>query len=462
MRVFDMLRVDTIHHVAGAFDQIFWAVDILRATRECPAIWHASLAMAGMHRKMTVPPGLPAATTAGPAAEYYTFALKHYNKSINCLIQITKKPELSLADRETLLLAAVLFTGIACLQGNPREAVIHARNGLQLFYQWKYWEQLEAKPASRIDSFVAAESITALITNLESQFMNRLGHISRPAWRDGPRAPKCSPLPFVSPTEAYFELLPLMGGLLESWRYIELPTNVAFQLPEMYLSYHKELGVWRDKLRQLQQTAKPSLSELESYRILELLALGIDMCRDVDISESVLMFDRHADKFGHMMTLIRELSHSKCHSIKTNRIALPLFSFSVSICEVLAWFCTSCRDRRLRREAISTLATWELRDGLWDSALVAAIYEAFMMVEEGGIVEGDLTAADGCKCVQDGFICASHRVLQHWVEFLDDGAAHLFLLTTDDFTHGREPRIILLDPEFFPEGKDPLLRKRKW
>jgi hypothetical protein len=454
LRNFDMLRVDTIHHITGAFDKGFWAVDVLRATRESAAIWHAGLALAAMHRRMTLP-----TTKCAAAEEHYMFALKQYNSAIRHLVSITKQPKLTLADRETLLLAAVLFTGIACLQGNPREAIVHARNGLQLFYQWRYWEQLDVAPSSRVDSIIRAESIIALVNNLESQFTKRLGHVAPPLRPEGARAHRCSPEPFASATAAYFELLTLMNGLLKSWRSTEQPTALRNQAPEMYLAYRHELSVWKKKLRTFQQTHKPGPSDWESHRILELLSLGLDMGDDVNLTESVLMYDRHADKFEQIMQLIRELSLEKCHSIKTKRIALPLFSFSISICEFLSWFCTSCRDRRLRREAIETLATWELRDGLWDSALVAAINEAFMKVEEDGILEGNLTAADGCKCVPDGFICHSHRVLQHWVEFLDDGAAKLFVLTANDVKQGREPRVILLDPEFFPQGHDPLLRR---
>lgn len=49
MRIFDLLRTETIPQIAGPFDQAFWTVDVLQACRQHPAVWHGSLALAAMN-----------------------------------------------------------------------------------------------------------------------------------------------------------------------------------------------------------------------------------------------------------------------------------------------------------------------------------------------------------------------------------------------------------------------------
>jgi hypothetical protein len=46
---------------------------------------------------------------------------------------------------------------------------------------------------------------------------------------------------------------------------------------------------------------------------------------------------------------------------------------------------TKCRDRRLRQEALELLERFPRRDGVWDTAMIAAVGKWIMEKEEQGL-----------------------------------------------------------------------------
>ncbi|KAK2597412.1 hypothetical protein QQS21_005960 [Conoideocrella luteorostrata] len=450
-----------LSRVAGVFDQDFWKIDLLQATRQYPAIWHAGLALAAMHRTMTSIPDLARRTRPN---YYYLLALQHYNLSIKYLLRIAHQEQHTNADQETLLMASLLFMGLCCVQGDTRQTIIHAQNTLALFYHWRFWKHLEEpRHIGQQACVLRGSSLVTLITYVEGQFMHKLPYIQSPAWRGGLNPQKCSPKPFLSTTEAWSELVPLMNGMRDSWPLFEAPASIAQPHVDMYLAYRLEICNWISKYRSFYQQREPvyEQSDWESLVILRLYQLCLEIHTNVNTSESALMFDKHLAKFKHILVLLRELFEQKLSRDREGprEDLSPSFSFALSAGEILACIGKNCRDGAMRREATALLRCWRMKDGIWDGALSASITETVIRVEESGIEDRQLSVAsddddydddddddgddgdDDCKCIRNGFICADHRVLYHWIEFSEDGTAICYILTVRDVRQGKPARL---------------------
>lgn len=465
LQIFNMLRTDTMDQVTGVFDPGFWKVNVLQAAREYPAIWHAGLAFASMHRRMTVDEG-----DQRTRQYYYTFALEQYNRSIQWLVNAARPAEADqqrmLANQETMLLAGMIYTGISCLQGDTRQAVSHVSNVLGLFYQWQYWERSEEPQctrAARAGNVVCARSLVALITNFEGQFLNRLHQVPRPLLRWGVTPQPCSSEPFTSVMEAYAEFLPLKNGLLESWRYFEHPADVVRPSLNMYQSYCVELRVWVSKFEDLLVRSREkypdpcSDPDWEALAIMQQLRKGVETCFEVDTAASTLKFEKLQPRFVEVLHLLEELHENRRKYSKPRGTTPVVFSFSHSVAEIFFWVIANNRDRDLRTRALDLLRKWNEKDGIWDSTFMANILEAAIHEEERGprklqdmreqadIDGNDNNDAPGrCDCVLDGWICEGHRIYKTWVEFRDDSTADFYMLTPNDQRRCLAPRVVRL------------------
>lgn len=449
MQMFDLLRSATVRQITGGFDTSFWTVDFLQASQTYPAIWHAGLALSAMHQRMKITQN--SSWNQQLQRDYYIFALKQYNSAIKCLMEIAQRRSPTPAEKETLLMASMLFAGICCLQGDPKQAVVHARTAIHLFYEWKFWEQIYDGKDTRKGCVLSGSSIVTLITYFESQFINRLRNESRPPWRGQNTPQKCSTSPFTCVTDAYSEFQPLFNGLLETLLHISYPSeeNVARPKPSNIHLFRQEYGVWGEKFRQFKDSRKAKPEEEEGMTILELYWIGIEISVIVDVRKTAFAWDSFRPAYERMITLAEELYERELERCAAGYDMEPVFSFSMSITEVLVFVGFNCRDFVIRRRVIALLKKWPRRDGLWDAKTIAAMCEAAMNLEESAAIkkedhaEGDNSAAS-CECIQGEFICHDHRVVETKFDFLDEGGAQVALRTVEDIRLGRPSRLVRL------------------
>lgn len=428
--MFDLLRSETVQQVAGSFDQPFWVVDVLRATQAYPAIWHANLALAAIHDTVK---------TSGNSDTYQKskrerYILKHYTASINDLIAITRQESLSTANQEAVLLASMLLTALCCQRGDINQAIIHARNGLQLFHQWRFWEQTRF-PESSLGCILNTSSIATVIDHFELQFVNRLTYITIPCRGTPGLPPRCSATAFNSVTSAYFELQPLMTSLMALWQHAHLGVFEGLPQPARELRYAHQLEsvAWKLKFDAFLNSGQLKETDIEGILILQLLWSGFDVCLKANIYEGETAFDTFQPSFEYMVTRAEELREilSKKRSTQSSDTP-PLFSFSMSISEMLFWSGNGCRDGPTRRRIVNLLRTWPQSDGIWDPRLLAAITEVSMNLEESGWSQDEASKPASCVCIAGVTICNDHRVNGHRVEFLPDGRAKVILKTVAD------------------------------
>lgn len=442
LMAFDTLRAQTTLEVAGCFDRSFWQMDMMQAARVYPAIWHAGLAMATMHHriKMTASSGIKP-DHGKKARFFYGKALTYYNSSIRELMKMVDDENTARADQEAILLACLIFTGLCTMMGEINDAITHARNGLQMFYQWRYWETAQSRP--RRNCLVTADSLVMAYTHLESQFMNRMNYIDRPTWRGRGRASKCADAPFRSLTDAYFELQPLMNGLIDVGKNHTVPGHVNPYLARGVLEHKHQFNIWRKKFEDLQAASTFHGDDADGLLILKMNANCFALLMDFGYEGSEVAFDSFCSVFEDTIHLAEQLYENRRKEGKLQGYGALQYSFSLSTCEALDFVGHVCRDTVLRRRLIALLKKWSHREGMWDSELIASAIEAHLMVEEEG-VEDDADCIGSCACIRGSYICDDHRVCSQDIEFLENGKVRLTLNTIGGIKLGRRAKVVML------------------
>lgn len=435
--MFFFFRTETASRVAGPFDRSFWTVDLLRATQVHPAIWHASIAVAAMYKRYTIPAD---ATTRDLRRGLYEFALAQYNASISGLVGVASAEEQSTDDRDVILATSVLYSGLCSLRGDPKEAFLHMRSGLRLFRQWRHWE----RKGRRSRGVLPVDSLITLFNRFDSQALNLLDDKSRMGSeeRDIPREP--SRAPFTSVTEAYFEFELTLNGLVDLRQRKDLisPPSVPCPDRENRTSFRSALDAWKAKFAALYPLLKDS--EMEAALVLRIRQIAFEIALGIDETRWELGWDDFLGQYRQIVTLSRELLE-EYHSEPMGReeSCTPMFSFAASVCEPLYITASSCRDGSIRREAISLLRKWPRRECLWDSVLAASLAESIMLLEERA-VGGGRDGEEECYCVEGVFICHGHRVADAKLELLGEGVGMVTLRTVNDIVGERRGQIIQL------------------
>ncbi|KAJ6787243.1 hypothetical protein PWT90_06821 [Aphanocladium album] len=377
MTMFDTLRFHVAGLVAGGFDHTFWTVDVLRASQVQPAIWHACLALAAMHQAQR-----RQAVETYRRARHEKLSMTHSTAAIQHVIALTRQKQLSGAERETLLLASLLLTALSTMQGDLPQALMHAGNGIQLFHQWRLWEQHRSS-ATRRGSMLNSDSIGAIIAHFELQLLSRLKHIAVPPWGAPGAPPRCSDIPFSSATDAYHEFQPLFTSLVGLWQYADMGLD-AQPLPEVdiRLPYLVEFKRWKVKFDALRASGSAHPADQESMMTLYFHWNFIHVGLKANLTAGELAFDEFLPIFKDVVVEATELLQVLRNRTGSDTDARPAFSFTMSVVEGLFWAGHGCRDPATRRDILHLIRVWPRREGIWDNALMASMLETSIWLEE--------------------------------------------------------------------------------
>ncbi|TQV97689.1 hypothetical protein V2A60_006577 [Cordyceps javanica] len=464
---FAMLRGECVRRMAGLFSESFWTVDVMRATQVYPAIWHAGLAMAAMHRATCITAQTAQARASRQRNE--AFALTQFNAAVLSVLELTRKPVLSDADKETILLASTLFTGLCCLQENYEQASAHAMGGNRLYWRWEYWKgtggseddgsdndddadltcttenyRVDNQGSRRAGCVLTTKSLTAVFTHFEMQFCSRFRTIDVPEWRWRDKAHKCSTAPFASATDAYTELQPLLTGFCHMGRYLSIPRTSAEleSANRSIVAYVGELLAWQTKFEDLlarrdSASLTTAASEEEEHHIicLRLLWMTLETCLTRSEESGEMVWDERTPDLERATAFAEEHFAPRCRPGAPRPFT---FSFAMSAAEVLTFAGTNCRDGGIRRRLIALLHGWRERDGMMDARLLALIVHSVMVLEENATT-GMQAAYEGCTCVPGTFICKDHRVCLIDTQFLGERSATIVLTTAGMFKTDMPP-----------------------
>jgi hypothetical protein len=128
---FHFFKHHTAGELSGFIDSTFWQFEVLQASHTLPAIRHAIIAMAAMHRKFIVA-RMPVLPDDRPDGQLQ-FALLQSNRSIQELRKLTTRK--STSDSMAMMTACILFYCLACFQGHQKIALDHLRHGLMILHE---------------------------------------------------------------------------------------------------------------------------------------------------------------------------------------------------------------------------------------------------------------------------------------------------------------------------------------
>lgn len=428
-----LFHTDTVLQVGSIFDAPFWTAEVPRATHVYPTIWHASLALAAIHKRYISIENLGG--DKHYEDRYYKLALEHYGDAMNRLLQIVQQDNICHGDKETLLLSTVLFTGICRLQENLPEALAHIRNGLKMFRLWRMWE---TTPEGAV---LSIRSLVALFSQFQ-QFLELQGDVSDSEWLVGGILPSSATEQFSSIRQAYLEFehlqISILGDLPEGSKRRSTEIGLSVHEPQAPV-YFSALDLWGMKLSELEKTQQPDSIDIELAMLLSLRLSCAKMKLAVASNTDPLCWDEFQLVFEDMIEKARSLL-TRMHTTKPNTTKSVRVSFTPSVSDPLYFIAATCRNFMTRREAITLLEQCPRSEGTWDITLVLAIAKARIRLEENAV--STQNSHPWCRCVRGTLVCAGHRVTDLKVEIVERARANVTLKTADDITQGRTGTLV--------------------
>ncbi|KAG5996573.1 hypothetical protein E4U43_002830 [Claviceps pusilla] len=428
-QMFHLLCTEATDEVAGGFDRCFWTIDIPRATRTYPAIWHASASLTAMYKRIKDGEG------RSGSEQLYQFSLAQYNKAIEKLLSINpRQAEPSYHEQETLLLASILFTSVCILQGDQEKAQVHVDKGVRLFNDWRFWEHSAKAPSG--DGVSVTRSLVALFTRFElsSSFTSP----PKPFWRTV-SFDRRQPSPgFTSATDVYYEQQQLLNNMIKVYRtqvYRHIK-GLPDMLSEQRLSYRYQYRRWKAKFRNLRDL------DDRARLIMQMYAYTTEVLLYADATAAESVWDRYTYSFGRIFAQAKQLFEieTSAKNVKNGCGAITLFAFSPVPCHPCLGVGALCRDGVLRRKSIDLLRRWPLRDGMVNYKVAAESLVAIMLYEESHL-QGEQPCRK-CERTPDTRICGSHRVIYRDMEQVGEQKGRLRMTTVDDVRHDRPGKVV--------------------
>ncbi|TQW00204.1 Zn(2)-C6 fungal-type DNA-binding domain-containing protein [Cordyceps javanica] len=420
---------------ADEFNQDLWNVHIPLASQSQVPIWHASLAFAALWRYQMAKTGSDALFRQ----QMYQESLHQYSSTINCVVQLTRKPHLSAADKTSVLVANLLFLRWSMNQGDSKSATAIISSSVQLVHHWGIW-----------DSNSAASPIP---TNLIVLFFSKLGRFLHQSlltsghspwqWEKGLAA--LQPRPFVSCTDACLELEMLWTGVRAVIE--ELPVRPsAKQLTracDQQSRFRSAMSTWDAKFETLRKKACTSRSNRTRLAVLLVRQKLIHIILGVDIDRLETSWDAFHEDFERATLLAESVLVSGPDS-RGKTIFAPMLAKS------LHFMARVCRHPRLRRRIVDLLRPQLSMVRLLSSEQdysPTQIQETIIAVEENGWAMMKLGRPEcNCsfECVPDKYICGHHRVVTVDVHLRPGKASELCLRTRADIVHNRPGHIVFV------------------
>jgi hypothetical protein len=405
--------------LAGCLDATFWEVEIPRLCSVVPAVRHAVIGLATMHRKFIV-------GTAPVVPEDYTdkqvrLALHHANRAIH---EIAWGPTTkSIKNKINIMAICILFKCIASMQGHQVTALQHLRNGLRILREVD--AQMDTEHIDIGHHAVSLDTLRSLFLNMDGQVLRILSDQHMDSWEPQPKR--------------YLATLDMSIKTIAQARYYIEATFIDM------LAYgrdtdlrppktQEELDALREEFRRLRQQfekcttllnkflADPSTSP-DDEAVLRIQIIHTQANAFIKTFKEYDPFKGreilHIDEEDHILltNLVARLlkapsdltlpdgNPADYFGTKATKsitvLAPPSFSSGSGMLASL-WLVTSrTRDPVLRRRAIGMLLYYPRREGAWDSVLAARLAWEIMLLEEAGS-DGDFyVEAQRARTIKD-------------------------------------------------------------
>lgn len=381
----------------------FWSKLIPQASHSQPAVLHASLALAALHREILLAgapsPRRPCADTWAtqmPARRQQhpsQVSSAHYLKALRLLrahastVDATSTVHEDGVSLQALLIACILFISLECMKGELPAAHTHIRSGLAI---------LEAA-ACPVDTWIGEA-----FARMELQFTLWTLFASN-AYNYSPRASILGDVTSAQPRQfcSFKEAWDILGDAIIKAAHL---TRICYDRKrngtfiEARDSFSKQqqailrtLRQWRARFDLMLKKPPPDpiLGPLSAAgrKISLLIPVYHDMA--TIMTELCLCaghesaFDTQLPRFQSMLQLLQDL-------YRVDKVSPDLrhFIMDLGCLAPLHYVAVKCRDHGVRWQAVEALEAAAHREGIWDARVTAAVARTIVEAEEGDLFEG--------------------------------------------------------------------------
>ncbi|KAG0651301.1 Aspercryptin biosynthesis cluster-specific transcription regulator atnN [Hyphodiscus hymeniophilus] len=421
-------------------NQSIWHHLLLQATQGQPFIRHAITTIGALCRSSKnlgrknvwatsthrLPQHFRGCAASSASRQSRAFALQQYDKFLaGAKRQISTNPDMAdVYKRRTALIVCLLVVCIETLQFQYTVALRHAHDGLRLMQEY-----LDTVPGtggygtSSLSSHVIEDELVQQFKRLDLQTLSWFGArtpVDHTRFKcEGSLLLRSMPKEFANIEEArsyldivmrrtyHFMAYALKGkvsflafhdtvlgdsdlDIKECWKN-NPRANVSGSILDPVDGIHIEQEKHAAEIRRWSQAFQPlfhsALQNRDESQLLETFLLKIHSTSLTVrlagiLSSSELVYDGFKPEFKEIVSLSQAvLGHPNSEKL----FAAGSFSFDIGIIYPLLAVSYACRDRTLRREAISLLESKSWREAQWGSSPSMHVSKFLMAVEEDGI-----------------------------------------------------------------------------
>ncbi|KAJ3499180.1 hypothetical protein NLG97_g527 [Lecanicillium saksenae] len=338
-----LFRTKLTLNSADEFNEDLWRVHIPLASQSHEPIWHASIAFAALWRYQMA----KSSTDKLFKRQMHEESIRQYSSALNCIIQLTRKPKLSMADKSSILVANVLFLRCCMYRGDAKAGQAIVASSVQLIQHW--------------DMFGSDKSSTPIPSNMIVLFFSKMGRYlyqsllttghSPWQWEKGLTALQDQPI--ISYTDACLELEMIWTGARAVIE--DLPVQPKMKQMEraygLQVKFRDSLDMWNSKFDALRRLAHTPGTDQIRLTVLLVRKILVSILVNVDIGRLETSWDDYYKDFERA-TLLAEsvLMTGGTDRDKRKTIFTPMLAKS------LHFMARVCRHPRLRRQIVKLLA----------------------------------------------------------------------------------------------------------
>ena len=375
----------------------FWNELLPRISESEPTIRHAMIAVAAVHARLDSM--IEPLDSFDKQEECRRFELQQYNKAIGLLRAHLSNHGVTL---EVTLTSCVLLICLEFLRGRIDQAILHLQGGIGILDSYRNPTNClrissREEPIARKlnDIFFRLRGQGALCGQL-TLTINELGWVQGQNFLNEPFA--C-----LDDARSYLDrILTVTFGFIHFCirshfdpSLAEVDGTTRASLTEMFFSIKSQLRIWSDNFESFvaQNGSIMDAKFFDGCTMLRMFYIIASVWLVACISPEESAFDNKIQEFSSLLVLASSLSSNATLETKSptsppklSPKGAPLFTFDMGAIAPLYFVAVSCRDRKLRRKALSLLHSCvPRREGLWDADVMEYVAQRVVDIEEVGL-----------------------------------------------------------------------------
>ncbi|KAH7419713.1 hypothetical protein BKA64DRAFT_651456 [Cadophora sp. MPI-SDFR-AT-0126] len=405
---FDFFRSTTVVKLPGVFYSHFWQELVLQACVAEPAVLHAVIALGSAHRieEQTLRPRGAIAPDRDELKRREVFTIQEYSKAISALRN--RKTEDKNASLRVVLITCVLFVTLDLLRGEYGNAMTHTQSGWKLMKELQSCNpgtatpQLEADLSSDCTSVDESLSESLACLSVQSALF---GCKTASSHLDISQAAHISdmkiPSSFRNMSDARRSFNIILGDIIalteecRSFDYSGSPYPP--QIGSRQICLQSGIASWKMAYSRSRDVLVRQANDDRTIIGVSLLRVFLSMTSIM--AETALcrgqqsLFDDYTSHFTSIIAqtlhLLRSAAHKKMADAGhyDSEELVGDFIADVGILPFMYYTALKCRVPWLRRQAIALLLMTPIREGMWDSFIMANVARKVMIAEEDGFFD---------------------------------------------------------------------------